>query len=42
MTRAVQEKMFIVFRSSLEEVHGTRTLKLMSKVMFAKVAELDS
>ena len=42
VTRAVQEKMFIVFRSSLADTRGTGTLKFMSKFMFAKVAELDS
>ena len=42
VTRAVQEKMFIVFRSSLADAHGTRALKFMSKFMFAKVTEMDS
>ena len=42
VTRAVQEKMLIVFRSSLADTHGTRTLKFMSKFMFMKVTELDS
>ena len=41
VTRAVQEKMFLVFKVSLADTHGTRTLKFMSKVMFTKVAELD-
>ena len=41
VTRAVQEKMFIVFRSSLADVHGTRALTFMYKFMFAKVTEMD-
>ena len=42
VTRAVQEKMFIIFRSSLADAHGTRTMKFMSKFMFAEVTEMDT
>ena len=42
MTRAVQEKMFVVFRSSLADAHGIRKLKFVSKFMSAKVTEIDS
>ena len=39
---AVQEKVFVIFNSSLAEAHGTRALKIMSKSMFAKVAKFYS
>ena len=39
---AVQEKVFVIFNSSLAEVDGTGTLKILSKSMFAKVAKFDS
>ena len=37
---AVKEEVFIVLNPSL--THGTRSLKFMSKFMFAKVAKMDS
>ena len=39
---AVQEKVFVIFNSSLAEAHGTGALKIMSKSMFAKVAKFYS
>ena len=42
VARAVQEKVFIIFSSSLAEAHGTGTLKIMSKSIFAKVAKFYS
>ena len=36
---AVQEKVFVIFNSSLAEAHGAGTLKIMSKSMFVKVAK---
>ena len=38
---AVQEEAFIVLNPSLTKAHGTRSLKFMSKFMFAKVAKMD-
>ena len=40
VTRAVQEKMLVVFSSSLADAHGIRALKFVSKFMFAKVVEM--
>ena len=39
---AVQEKVFVIFNSSLAEAHRTGALKIMSKSMFAKVAKFYS
>ena len=39
---AVQEKVVVIFNSSLAEAHGTGALKIMSKSMFAKVATFYS
>ena len=38
----VQEEVFIVLNPSLIKAHRTSALKVMSKFMFGKVAELDS
>ena len=40
VTWAVQENVFIIFNSSLGEAHGNRALKIMSRLMFAKVIKL--
>ena len=39
---AVQEKVFIIFNSSLAEAHGTGALKVMFKSMSAKVSKFYS
>ena len=39
VTKAVQEKMFVVFRSSFADAHETRTLKFVSKFMLATVTD---
>ena len=39
---AVQEKVFVIFNSSLAEAHGPGALKFMSKSMCAKVAKFYS
>ena len=39
---AVQEKVFVIFNSSLAETHGTGALKIMSKSMFAKATKFYS
>ena len=42
VTRAVQEKMLVVFGSRLADAHGTRALKFVSEFMFTNVTEMDS
>ena len=42
VAREVQEKVFIIFNSSLAEAHGTRALKIKFKFMFAKITGLHS
>ena len=38
----VQEKVFVIFSSSLAEAHATGALKIMSESMFAKVTNFYS
>ena len=42
VVRAVQEKVFVIFNSSLAEAYETGALKIMSEFMFAKVAKFYS